>query len=177
MKAIEGHSRLVPGLLECVEELRRRNIKIGGTTGYFREAAARVLELATAQGYAPDCSLGADEVPAGRPRPWMMFRVMEALDVHPPGAVVKVGDTLVDIAEGRNAGAWSVGVVDSSSEMGLGEAEFAALPEAEKRSRRERIRARFTEAGADAVIGSLAELPGLIDRMAGTGGAGGRARS
>ena len=65
-------------------------------------------------------------MPAGRPAPWMIFRCMEALNVYPPAAVVKVGDTVIDIEDGLNAGAWSVGVVDSSNEMSLTAAELAA---------------------------------------------------
>ena len=44
-----------------------------------------------------------------------------ALDVYPPRRVVKVGDTLVDVPDGLNAGVWSVAVIDSSNEMGLSE--------------------------------------------------------
>src|SRR5262245_1633743 len=84
----------VPGLLAAVEQLRRGGVKIGGTTGYFREAAELVAAAARRRGYAPDVSLGPDDVAAGRPKPWMVFRIMEALDVCPPAAVRKGGDTV-----------------------------------------------------------------------------------
>src|SRR5262249_12202414 len=100
LAAIDKHSKLIPGVVECVAWLRSRGIRIAGTTGYFQAAADRVLEAARQQGYAPDCSICGDEVPRGRPAPWMIFRVMERLDVYPPAAVVKIGDTLVDIADG-----------------------------------------------------------------------------
>ena len=42
--------------------------------------------LAKQQGYEPDANVCGDDVPAGRPAPWMIFRVMEQLDVYPPAA-------------------------------------------------------------------------------------------
>src|SRR5262249_50729092 len=115
LAAVEEHAGLVPGMLECAAELRSLEIRLGGTTGYFRAAAERCLEAARCQGYSPDANLCADDVPAGRPAPWMIFRLMEKLAVYPPAAVIKIGDTFVDIEEGRNAGAWSVAVLSSSS--------------------------------------------------------------
>src|SRR5262249_49245934 len=128
MEVLDRHSQVVPGLLETVEALRRRNLRIAGTTGYFREAAERVAAAAPAQGYVPDHNVGAEEVPAGRPAPWMIFRNMEALDVYPPLTVLKVGDTVPDIQEGLNAGVWSTGVTATSSAVGCTEAEFEFLP-------------------------------------------------
>ena len=90
---------------------------------------------------------------------------MEALDVFPPRAVVKVGDTVVDIEDGRNAGVWSVAVVDSSSEMGLSEAEFAALSASERAARRQAVRKKFADAGADEVIDDLSQLPKYVREL------------
>jgi phosphonoacetaldehyde hydrolase len=161
LESLETTSRLVPGLLDVLAWLRSRGIKIAGTTGYFRAAAARVATLAAEQGYIPDVNICGDDVPAGRPAPWMIFRCMEATNVYPPGAVLKVGDTLPDIHEGRNAGAWSVGVIDSSSEIGLGVEEWSALSDRERTAHRDRVGQLFREAGAHAVIATLAELPAL----------------
>ena len=33
----------------------------------------------------------------------------QALGVYPPEAIVKIGDTIPDIDEGLNAGAWTIG--------------------------------------------------------------------
>lgn len=165
VKAAKEHSELIPEVLNCVAELRRRGILIAGTTGYFQEAADVVYAAAEGQGYKPDFRICADEVPAGRPAPWMIFRAMEALGVYPPTAVVKVGDTLVDIADGQNAGVWSVGVVDSSNEIGLSRAEWEALSEDEQEARRGPVHDRYADAGADAGINTLAELPELIDEL------------
>jgi phosphonoacetaldehyde hydrolase len=165
LEAVVRYGQLIPGVRECVAELRARGIKIAGTTGYFHAAASAVLEAARKQGYTPDFSICADDVPAGRPAPWMIFRCMEALNVYPPANVVKVGDTAVDIADGRNAGCWSVGVIDSSNEMGLTADEFAALSETEKVMRREAVYRRYAAAGAHAAIDNLDELPALLSEF------------
>ncbi len=158
------HADLAPGLHDCVRALRAQGVKIAASTGYFRQAAEAVAAAAKAEGYEPDYLICADDVRAGRPAPWMVFRCMEALDIYPPSAVVKVGDTLIDVAEGRNAGVRSIAVVDSSSEMGLSRADFDALNPAERAERRQRVRRTFQHAGADAVIDTLGDLPALLLR-------------
>jgi phosphonoacetaldehyde hydrolase len=165
MEVIDNHSRLVPGLLDCVAELRRLGIKIGATTGYFQEAANRVYAAARAQGYEADICLCAGDAPVGRPAPWMIFRIMERLGIYPPSAVVKVGDTVPDIAEGRNAGAWSVGVTATSSEVGCTEAEYAALPNALRQQKLEAARTLLLDAGAHDVLSSVIELPALLQTI------------
>lgn len=55
-----------------------------------------------------DSSITSDEVNSGRPHPDMIFRCMEEFNVRNPEAVIKVGDTPVDIQEGRNAGVGAV---------------------------------------------------------------------
>lgn len=165
VEAAAAHAALVPGLLDAVAWLRGRGIKIGATTGYFREAAEVCYAAAKRQGYEPDFTICADEVPGGRPAPWMVFRAMEALGVYPPTAVAKIGDTVADVEEGLYSGAWAVGLVDSSNEMGLTEAEFAALSESDREARREAVREKFLAAGADAVIDNYGDLPDLIGAL------------
>ncbi len=155
----------VPGLLECVAELRAAGVKIAGTTGYFREAADAAAQSAARHGYAPDASVCSDDVTGGRPAPWMLFRAMEATGVYPAWRAVKVGDTEADVGEGRGAGAWCVGVIDSSNGMGLSESEFAALPGPERDERRRAVAAGFVAAGAHAVVNTPRELPALVGAL------------
>ena len=162
MEVLDDHSLLVPGLLDCVAELRRRGVRIGGTTGYFRAAAELVYRLAEKQGFVPECSVCVEEVPEGRPAPWMITHVMEALRVYPPSTVVKVGDTVPDIDEGLNAGVWSIGVTGSSSAVGCTEDEMARLTDDERGLKLTAARNLFFEAGAHAVIDALSELPPLL---------------
>jgi phosphonoacetaldehyde hydrolase len=160
--AAADFSTLVPGVVEAVAALRAAGVPVAGTTGDFRAAADAVAAAGRAQGFAPDFAICADEVPAGRPAPWMVFRCMEALGVYPPAAVVSVGDTVADIESGLNAGVWSVGVTDSGNGMGLSEADFAALPDADRAVRRAAASATFRRAGAHAVLRSVAQLPTLV---------------
>ena len=51
----------------------------------------------------PDVWVAADQVPQGRPWPWMIFKNMQELGVCPPSAVVKIGDTVADMEEAINA--------------------------------------------------------------------------
>jgi phosphonoacetaldehyde hydrolase len=163
--AAKKHSALIPGALECVKELRAKGIKIAASTGYFHEAARVIYDAGESQGYVPDFTICADDVSAGRPAPWMIFRAMEALGVYPPSAVVKVGDTVVDIQDGLNAGVWSLGVIDSSNEMGLTKEEFENLPTAERGMRRAAVRQKYERAGAHAAINTLLELPAMIESL------------
>jgi phosphonoacetaldehyde hydrolase len=165
VEAAARFAQPVPGLAACVENLRRLGLKIGGTTGYFREAAEVTARVAHSHGYAPDANVCADDVPAGRPAPWMFFRVMEQLGVYPPRSVVKVGDTTADIAEARNAGAWAVAVLDSGNAVGRSATDFAGLPDFEKRQLRATAKAELKD--ADFVIETLADLPAILQSIDG----------
>jgi phosphonoacetaldehyde hydrolase len=163
LDVLDEYAGLVPFARETAASLRQRGLRIGTTTGYFREAAERIVAAARRQGFEPDVSVCVDDVPAGRPAPWMMFRAMMALNVFPPAAVVKVGDTVPDIGEGQAAGAWTVGVLRSSSEVGCTEEEWDALGPSERSRRLEACREKLLAAGAHAVVETLAELPSVLD--------------
>jgi phosphonoacetaldehyde hydrolase len=152
-------------LIPVVRALREQGIKIATTTGYFQAAADVCYTAAERQGFVPDFRICADEVPAGRPAPWMIFRCMEALRVYPANKLLKLGDTPIDMAEAKNAGAWAVGIVDSSNEMGLAPHELATLPPDELEDRRQTIRDRYLAAGADATIDRIEELHEAITAL------------
>ena len=109
MDAIGPSSVLIPGVAPVAEELRRRGVRIGATTGYTRPMLDRLLAPAASQGYAPDLSLCPDDAPGGRPWPWMCYRLAIELQVTALWQAVKIGDTESDIAEGINAGIWPSG--------------------------------------------------------------------
>ena len=158
---------LIEGAAEAVAALRARGLKIGSTTGYTREIMAPLLPLAAAQGYAPDNLVCAGDLAEGRPSPAMMYRTFLDLGVWPAWSVVKVDDTEVGIAEGLNAGAWTVGVALSGNVFGLSPEETAALePEAFDARRAEAV-ARLTRAGAHFVIDSVADIAAATDAIEG----------
>jgi phosphonoacetaldehyde hydrolase len=110
MEVLAAHSAVIPGVVEAVERMRKRGLKIGSTTGYTRAMLDLLADLAQQQGYSPDCSLTPEDAGAGRPHPFMIYQSAIRMQVYPLSAFVKVGDTPADIDEGRNAGAWTVGV-------------------------------------------------------------------
>ena len=57
----------------------------------------------------------------------MIFRNMEELKLSDVRKVMKVGDTVSDIREGKNAGLYTVGIIEGSSVVGLSQREFEAL--------------------------------------------------
>lgn len=152
----------IPGVIETVAELRRRGLKIGSTTGYTREMMDVLVPEAARRGYAPDAWVCSTDVPAGRPYPWMAFQNVMRLNVYPMEAVVKIGDTVPDIEEGLNAGMWTVGVALTGNELGLTEAEVAALSPEARRQRLTPIYRKLYQAGAHYVVDSVADcLPVL----------------
>lgn len=156
------HTDVIPGLLDCLQELREQEIKIATTTGYPRSVTQPILDSISTAGFTPDFTMCADEVPAGRPAPWMIYRCLEALEVFPPQRVVKVGDTVPDIQAARNAGVWAVGVTETGSELGLTGEQLGALESAELEEAHTRVADKLTIAGAHEVIPSIRELPRLL---------------
>lgn len=164
-ETLADYATPVPGCVETMAALRAKGVKIGSCTGYSRDMMVRLMPRAEALGYKPDAVVTSDEVPQGRPWPWMCYLNCMRLGVHPLEAVVKVGDTLADIEEGINAGHWSVGVTRTSNALGLTAEEAAALPAGELRRREEELARSFLEAGAHAVISSVTELPVLVEEI------------
>ena len=148
-----------PGVTEAVELLREKGIKIGSTTGYTDKMMEIVVPAAASKGYAPDVWFSPDSTgQKGRPYPYMIFRNMEALGLMDVCRVIKVGDTVSDIREGKNAGVLSAGIVTGSSEMGLSLEEFEALSPEEREEQCRRTEEKFLAAGADRVYRTLNEL-------------------
>lgn len=157
VKILPDFGDVIPGVLPALAELRKRSIKIAATTGYNREMLEVVLKCAAPQGFVPDAGWCAEDVPAGRPAPWMVYRSMESLGVYPPAAVVNFGDTLPDVESGKNAGVWSIGVTRSGNMLGLTEVEAAALPADEMKRRLAEADKKMRAGGAHYVVDSFAE--------------------
>ncbi len=165
LQCIADYSDLIPGALQAVEDLRSRGMKIGATTGYFGEANDINIAEAAKQGYKPDVTCCATEVPAGRPEPWMIYACMQGTRTCPPEAVVKIGDTAPDIDAGLNAGVWTVGVSKTGNEVGLSEADLAKLPEEDQVRRIARADEKLRKCGAHYVVESVAEVPAVVDEI------------
>jgi phosphonoacetaldehyde hydrolase len=165
LEVLPRYGTLIPGTAEVLRRLREQGVRIAATTGYNREMMEIVLQGASAQGFTPDAAVCASDVPRGRPAPWMIFRSLEELDVYPPEAAVKIGDTLPDVEAGLNAGVWTIGVARTGNMLGLGEEEAAALPDEALRSRLVSAREAFHKAGAHYVVDSIADLLPVIEAI------------
>lgn len=160
---LDQFAEVKPKVIETMEFLRKHGIKIGSTTGYTDKMMAIVTKKAKENGYEPDAWFSPDAVhQKGRPYPYMIFKNMETLEVTSVEHVIKVGDTISDIKEGKNAGVLSVAVLEGSSEMGLSQEEYEALSEEEKQDLCEKTKQNFLKAGADYVIRDMSDLLGIV---------------
>ena len=143
MQEIPKHLDLTPGYTTLMDYLHLKGYKIGSTTGYTREMTNRIVECGSHM-YLPTISVTSDEVGHGRPSPDMVYENLLLLGIDHPRYLIKIGDTIADIEEGVAAGAHLViGVVDSSSLMGLTVDEYQNMSEKELEERRIVIREKF----------------------------------
>jgi phosphonoacetaldehyde hydrolase len=162
---ITDYSALIPGVKETVQTLRERGVKIGSCTGFTQEMMKPLWPEVAKQGYTPDALVCPDDVGGGRPQPWMCFENMRKLDVYPSEAVVKIGDTPVDVQEGLNAGMWTIGLVKTGNEVGLTLEEWQALaPEAQRQMLKTAYN-RLSQAGAHYIVDSLADILPILDTI------------
>lgn len=162
----------IDGVPETVAEWRSAGLRIGSTTGYTRALLDVVLETSAPLGYAPDASVTPDQVGAGRPAPLMCYQNAILLQAWPLSSCVKIGDTPSDIAEGRNAGMWTIGITRTGNEIGLSKKELDALPPEEQQMLEEQACGRLRAARAHFLARSVAESTPLlveIERRISTG--------
>lgn len=166
LKAVIDYAAPVPGAVAALQEFRGMGLKIGSCTGYTSAMMDTVVKEAAKHGYVMDCVLTADQVGGkGRPFPFMIYENAVRLGVYPLEALVKIGDTPVDIQEGLNAGVWTIGVTQTSSHAGLSAEEAAALSPAalaKKNAAAERI---LRDAGAHFIAPDLAACVAIIEQI------------
>jgi phosphonoacetaldehyde hydrolase len=162
-------SNLIPGARETFDRLRQQGVRVASSTGYTREMMLPVLARAADQGYTPEHLVCSGETPMGRPAPLMIYKACAELGVWPLSRVVKVDDAEVGIAEGKAAGAYTIGVA-SGNALGLplevleaAPAQRAVIPDANLKT----ARAALHAAGADLVLDSVADLVPLLQKAIG----------
>lgn len=135
----------LPGAESVFALLRAHGVKVALNTGFSRDIADAIVERL---GWAAriDALIASDEVAQGRPAPHMAQTLMQRFAIDDPARLVKIGDTEVDIGEGRSARAGLVVCVTTGA--------FS--------------RAELEPYHPDRIIDSLFELPALlgIDRDA-----------
>jgi phosphonatase-like hydrolase len=97
--------------------LQQKGIKVALNTGFTRSITDAILHRLRWDERSPliDKTICSDEVPHGRPHPDMIKVLMSDLGISSSDRVLKVGDTEVDVAEGRNAGCGGVVSVTTGS--------------------------------------------------------------
>ncbi len=160
---VASYADLIPGVADVARELRSRGLRLGTTTGYTREIMAEVLPKAAVQGFVPDSLACTGDAADGRPTPFLYYRTLLDLAVFPAWHTVKIDDTEVGIAEGLNAGAWTVGVALTGNLLGLSLADRLALPPEELTARGAQATAKLEAAGAHYVIDGVADLLPVLD--------------
>jgi phosphonoacetaldehyde hydrolase len=165
LECLVRYSTVIEGVAETVARLRKRGIQIGSTTGYTRAMLEMILQPAAAQGYSPDCAITPDDVGAGRPHPWMIYANAIRMQIEPLEAIVKIGDTPVDIEEGLRAGVWTVGVARTGNMVGLSAEDFGALKPEEHATRLKNARTQLASAGAHEVIDAVADCERALDSI------------
>ena len=87
------------------KELQKNEIMVALNTGFSRAVTNPILKR-LGWDTAPFINgvICSDEVPEGRPFPYMIKSLMKKFNIKYVDEVAKVGDSKVDIDEGRNAG-------------------------------------------------------------------------
>lgn len=108
--------KAIDGVESVFAQLRAKGIAIILNTGYSRAIATQLLDkLGWQLGEHIDGLITADDVENGRPAPDMILAAMKRVGVVDAKQVLKAGDSIIDIEEGKNAGCGiTVGVLSGA---------------------------------------------------------------
>lgn len=131
----------LPFAEEIFGMLQERGIKVALNTGFTRVITDAIMQrLGWDQTHLINMIICSDEVPEGRPHPYMIQSIMQKLGITDAKEIIKVGDTEVDVNEGRNAGCGFVAAITTGAYT----------------------REQLLDYHPDAIIDSLQELPAYI---------------
>ena len=99
----KDHIKPIPGAEETLKWLKNKNILIATTTGFYRAIRDVILAKLGWDGDFFYCNVCSDDVPQGRPAPFMIFQCMSILKVSNVNQVIAIGDTTLDLQAGCNA--------------------------------------------------------------------------
>ncbi|MDV3293476.1 MAG: HAD family hydrolase [Nitrososphaerales archaeon] len=128
---------VLPGVYDALESLKRKHVKLAVLTNSGRRAATDVLKRGSLLAYF-DFVLTRDDVDSMKPSPGGVKQALSVLALR-EDQVFYVGDSVYDIMAAKTAGLKVISVATGN---------YTA----------ERLRGE----GADVVIGSLAELQGVL---------------
>jgi phosphonatase-like hydrolase len=100
----EGGIATLDGAADTFAWLRARGVRVALTTGFDRSITDLIVQTVGWDRDAADAIVCGDDVPEGRPAPYLIFRAMELNGTHRVRNVATVGDTALDLQAGDNAG-------------------------------------------------------------------------
>jgi phosphonatase-like hydrolase len=137
----EEGARPVFGAREAVEALLAGGTRVALNTGLDRQIADRIIRGLRWEDLGLPV-LTADDVARGRPAPDLVLAAMTEVGEADPATVLVAGDTVADLEAGHRAGAGRVIGVSSGAHS----------------------RQRLLAAGPTAVLDSVADIPGWLER-------------
>ena len=114
----QGGVQPIPGSAQTFSWLHGRGIKVALNTGFDRTITDLLLQAIGWDHHTVDAVICGDDVPQGRPAPFLIFRAMETTEVFSVHRVMNVGDTVLDLQAGWNAGvAQNIGVLSGAHSL------------------------------------------------------------
>jgi phosphonatase-like hydrolase len=105
----------IDGAEQTFRWLRGRGIGVALNTGFDRDTTGLLLGALNWDNGMADAVVCGDDVAHGRPAPELIFRAMKLAGTSDAQRVVNVGDTVLDLRAGSNAGVrWNVGVLSGA---------------------------------------------------------------
>ncbi|NJK87338.1 MAG: HAD-IA family hydrolase [Bacteroidales bacterium] len=99
------------GVSKLFEKLNDKQIKIGLGSGLPKEYLLEIIKQVGWDYKMFDYIGSSEELGKGRPDPIMIYDSMNKLNIKDKSKVIKVGDTIADIQEGKNAGVVTASVL------------------------------------------------------------------
>jgi phosphonatase-like hydrolase len=107
-------SLINPKLPHLFNTLRERGIKIALNSGFSVDIQEALIDNLEMRNFI-DGYISSESVPQGRPEPYMIQELMKRFNIDDPNQVIKLGDSVNDILEGKNAKCFkSIGVLSGA---------------------------------------------------------------
>lgn len=105
----------VDGAEQIFRQLKEQGVRVALNTGFDRDITELLLTALNWKEAVVDAVICGDEVRRGRPAPYLIFHAMEATGTTSVQGVANVGDTVLDLQAGHNAGVlWNIGLLSGA---------------------------------------------------------------
>ena len=141
MGDISSIHKEVNGTSEVYRYLRAKDSKIAIGSGFPHKVVENIVHRLKWNNLI-DFVSSAEKEGKGRPNPALIQSAMKLFEITDPKKVVKVGDTKMDVMEGKNAGCWTVAVLTGTQ-----------------------TREMLKEENPDFIINSVHDLPDVLTQI------------